>query len=509
MSTRHIVVAALAAAALAVASPQAHAQNILLNFSGSNLNNSGFFPPDTQGAVGATGYVELVNGRYADYSKTNGATLTSSSLNGFWQSAGVTLTGNSFDPRVVYDPNAQRFYASALDFGPTDTANNHFNNDILLAVSKTSDPTQGWTGISIPSFPTGSTNNFFADFDTLGYNQDGVTVSVNDFPTTGPDASNPDGNQPPVDPNNTSNATGFGVSFLVTPKTSLSAGSSANSTLIYNQNPNNVGFAAHPATDLDNTTGTQYIFSDYSTSTGANSLSTITGTNASPTLHGGSGNVTVTAYNAPPPAQQPNGDNTLDTGDTRFGSSVVKFNNQIWSVQDITLNGRAALNLVRLNLTTGAVTETTIGDAQHDYYYGSVAVNALGTVVVGYTRSGTDGTTGFASSYASIGAYTASGVTFNTPPLLLKQGVANYDIKDGNGTNRWGDYSATTVDPTDPTKFWTSEEWASGTNIWSTQITELDTSMAPEPSPAATIGMFGLVIAACMTCRRRAPKIDA
>jgi len=164
---------------------------------------------------------------------------------------------------------------------------------------------------------------------------------------------------------------------------------------------------------------------------------------------------------------------------------------------------------VRVNIATGSViSETTIGDSTHDDYYGSVAVNALGTVVVGYTRSGTDGTTGFASSYASVGAYTASAVTFNNPPLLLKQGIANYDLKDPNGTNRWGDYSATTVDPNDPTKFWTSEEWASATNVWSTQITELDTAMAPEPSPAATMGLFGLVIAGCLARRRRAAKTD-
>ena len=64
----------------------------------------------------------------------------------------ATLTAGVFQPHVVYDPVSGRWYASALDdaippgsVGPADLSNN-----ILLAVSLTSDPTQGWVGFSIP-----------------------------------------------------------------------------------------------------------------------------------------------------------------------------------------------------------------------------------------------------------------------------------------------------------------------------------------------------------------------
>ncbi|MGH7175760.1 MAG: hypothetical protein ACREJC_00140, partial [Tepidisphaeraceae bacterium] len=52
-------------------------------------------------------------------------------------------------------------------------------------------------------------------------------------------------------------------------------------------------------------------------------------------------------------------------------------------------------------------------------------------------------------------------------------GVNNYFQDFGSGRNRWGDYSATTVDPTDPQIFWTTQEWVSALNIWSTRASEI------------------------------------
>src|SRR5207244_9493226 len=51
----------------------------------------------------------------------------------------------------------------------------------------------------------------------------------------------------------------------------------------------------------------------------------------------------------------------------------------------------------------------------------------------------------------------------------------------GNETSRWGDYSATSVDPSDPNRFWAIQMYDSGSqfdlwSVWSTQITELITT---------------------------------
>jgi hypothetical protein len=85
------------------------------NFVGSNIAISGFVPPDSDGAVGPSQFVELVNGVYRVYDKS-GTILQQLSLDQFWSSAGATPHGSSGDPRILYDPESQRWFAAALDF---------------------------------------------------------------------------------------------------------------------------------------------------------------------------------------------------------------------------------------------------------------------------------------------------------------------------------------------------------------------------------------------------------
>jgi hypothetical protein len=70
------------------------------------------------------------------------------------------------------------------------------------------------------------------------------------------------------------------------------------------------------------------------------------------------------------------------------------------------------------------------------------------------------------------------------------------------GSNRWGDYSATVVDPTDPNRFWTIQEIAIGNNNWGMQITELILAPVPIPEPS-TIALFGIATFGFVVLRRR------
>ena len=47
------------------------------------------------------------------------------------------------------------------------------------------------------------------------------------------------------------------------------------------------------------------------------------------------------------------------------------------------------------------------------------------------------------------------------------------NLIDGFGRNRWGDYSLTSLDPTDDRSMWTVQSYAQGNNIWGTWIGKL------------------------------------
>jgi hypothetical protein len=58
-------------------------------------------------------------------------------------------------------------------------------------------------------------------------------------------------------------------------------------------------------------------------------------------------------------------------------------------------------------------------------------------------------------------------------PVRYKLGVSGYNLIDGYGRNRWGDYSLTTLDPDDSTKFFTIQEYAHAPTTWGTFVAEL------------------------------------
>src|SRR5262245_4410084 len=88
------------------------------NFVASTLGaDSGFLPPDTDGAVGPNHYVEFINGQFKVFNKSNGSVAESRSDSSFWTArANVSLSGVSFvsDPRIVYDHSSQRWFASEI-----------------------------------------------------------------------------------------------------------------------------------------------------------------------------------------------------------------------------------------------------------------------------------------------------------------------------------------------------------------------------------------------------------
>jgi hypothetical protein len=71
--------------------------------------------------------------------------------------------------------------------------------------------------------------------------------------------------------------------------------------------------------------------------------------------------------------------------------------------------------------------------------------------------------------------------------VMLKAGEASYFKDFGTGENRWGDFTATVVDPVDDTSMWTIQEYAGQSNMWGTWWGSITPGApAATPTPAAT-----------------------
>jgi hypothetical protein len=105
---------------------------------------------------------------------------------------------------------------------------------------------------------------------------------------------------------------------------------------------------------------------------------------------------------------------------------------------------------------SGPIQQGRVTDPTLWYYYPSIAVNADGSIALGF--SGSDEST-FASGFYTLRLPTNPPGTMQ-PVGLLMAGVSPYFKTFGGPSNRWGDYSATSVDPVDDLTFWTIQEYA-------------------------------------------------
>lgn len=142
---------------------------ILLNFDGQGAD--GVAPPDTNGSVGGTQYVQWVNLEYNVYDKTTGGLILGPVAgNAFWSGFGGSCqTKNSGDPIILYDKAAGRWLA----------VQNVFTSPYLvcLAVSDTDDATGTYHRYSFSISPTTD----FPDYPKWGVWPDGYYMSYNAF----------------------------------------------------------------------------------------------------------------------------------------------------------------------------------------------------------------------------------------------------------------------------------------------------------------------------------------
>jgi hypothetical protein len=470
-----------------LASISVHAQVLVAigqNFTGSTYGvNSQALPPDANGAIGPRHFMEFINGTVAVYNKTNGLSVQRKTDLKFWSDAGLIISPDSAvtDPRVIFDPTIQRWFASQVDFDSTAPDPTTEANDFLFAVSDTADPTGHWHGFLFQADPD---NGTFADFPTMGVDGNAVYISGDMFQSSIP----------------------VGPSLVSLPKADLLAANPTitNRTWFGVMDDTVRGEVLQPATCFDSSSsGNVLAMGDIGNDSNphSNVVSFAVQNAASPTATlTASISIPVSPYVVPFNSDmgfplfnpvQPDGTTTLQANDARLSAKVYAVAGVLCAVHNTELNGRIAIRWYRINATTHALLESgTIADPNLDLFFPSIAANPSGVVVIGY--NGSDIST-YVSCFAIIGA-TVNGVTTFGSPVLLQSGVVSYHdanellaqlLDEPVVDSRWGDYSSMSVDPADPNRFWTIQMYPSGVDsssglgdgIWSTQITEILTAI--------------------------------
>jgi len=424
---------------------------VVTNFDGSDNSNTLITPADSNGAIGPLHFVEFINGFFAVYNKTTGEAIRRISDTQFWNNAGVSPSTVA-DPRTIYDPISQRWFASQVDFDGSAQDPTFESNDFLLAVSDTSDPLGSWHAFSFVADPTAV---HFADFPTLGVDSNAVYISGDMF----------HGENNPL-----------GSVLVSIPKTDLLA----SPPVITNRSFQSLasysvrGQVLQPAVCLDGSASGIVLATTDILGESSLKLSRVLNSGGTNATMAPATTLVVPSYTAPLDATQPDGTATVAVNDARFSAKAYVVKGIIYAVHNVEVNSRAAIRWYRIDAASQTVLESgTIADSNLDLFFPSIAANTNGTMVIGCNGSSIDT---LVSCYAIVGETVNGVTTFGNLMLLATGGDVYHDLFEQIGfsdDSRWGDYSATMIDPVDPTRFWLINMVPLDAETWVTQISQV------------------------------------
>ncbi len=406
-------------------------------------DNSTVIPPDTHGAVSKSYVMTMLNSQVRIQNRP-GALVSTVTLASFWSPAGGS---GYFDPRLVYDQGAERWMAIC------DANRQSAASSVLLAVSATSNPTGSWTYYRIDADPADVN---WADYPDIGFNATWIAITNNMFTNS---TSSYSGDAMWVIDKSTALAGGpLTLSFF--PVGSDVFGGYGGFTLRVCQT-----FGAEPNLYLVDNSGWS--------AAGVNLLrmTQITGTASAPVWSAtpgsdwlGSGLFQVNnMFSSQINASQLGTATLISTNDRRMLNAVFR-NGHVWCTHSgglpVGAVDRTAAFWYQLDPTAlpSPIVQSGVldGGSGVHHFFPSISVNVNDDAFIGFTRSD-------ATRYAEA-VYT--GRLGTDPPgtmdpvSVLKAGEDSY-VKDfGSGGVRWGDYSATLVDPIDDVSFWTIQEYA-------------------------------------------------
>ncbi len=453
------------------------------NFAGLDFSSVGAgWPPDTNGDVGPSHYIQTVNIGIGIYNKT-GTQLAAFTFDTFWSNQGGTgstpCDGNhNGDPVVLYDPISGRWILT--DFAWVNTQDGPYYE--CIAVSKTADPVSGGWWLYALDAGARVGDDWLDDYPKLGIWSDGIYMGMNMFDCLNADCSSASYTGARVWALNRDDMTSGAALRTVMFDLGASYGSVFPANLRGALPPANTPafFGSVAAVDPPATSNTFNLWEfDVDWVTLANS--TFTGPTA----------LAVTTFSTPfgtVPQQSPG--EVLDDLSGRLMAQLQYRNiggtESIWANHTVSSGGVLGVRWYEIRNPNNAPTVFQQGTYQPDSNYrwmGSLAVDQNGNMAVGYSVSSS-------SMFPAI-RYAGRLMTDTLGTLGQGEGtlLAGTGAQSG-GSNRWGDYSAMTVDPVDDCTFWyTTEYYVSTGNNWQTRIGSFkfpSCASGPTPTPTTT-----------------------
>ena len=388
--------------------------------------------PDNTGGVGPDHVVDCTDANIVIHDKKTGAVLRRMTQSEFWKNAqpGFDLPTLN-DPRMTYDPLVGRWYTVVqAQTGPPHG---------FFAVSTAADPTLGWRGTRLPMAPANLGMK-------LGFDRNGVYITF--IVMTG------------------DTHTMHGC-FAIPKHDAIAA---AGPDLANVQSFANLEIESFPATDIDprkpagapeillnrefgNSFSKMYCYK-VTWSGKAAAISPAQTIRLSKTYESPNGRSLQNQAVQPAPGGRLRADEARRTTCVyAHGGSILACNSA-----KKTVTSRCGVFWCEIRASDGALLQEGFVDAPDcDYLAPSLAVDASGNIGIGCTRTS-------ATEYPSVCVLMhAARDPKNTirAPVLAKTGTtvfsSNRPSKYGLA---WGNYNTTCIDPSDPTVFWTYQEYA-------------------------------------------------
>src|SRR5215472_6916895 len=459
----------------AAIAPAGLAPTVNLGFDGLGNGSLGFTvnsaPPDTNGAVGATQYVQWVNSSFAVFNKSTGALIAGPTAgNSLWSGfGGGCQTNNDGDPIVLYDKLANRWVFSQFSVSTTPFLQ-------CIAVSTTSDATGSYNRYSFQY-------SNFDDYPKMGVWPDGYYETFNMF-------------------NNTTNAF-VGADLCAYDRNAMLNGQPA--TQVCFQQSSSIG-GVLPA-DLDGTTPPPAGSPNYLLFFGTNNLNLfkfhVNFTTPSASTLTGPTVIPVAAFTplcnggtcVPQPGTTQQLDSLADRLMYRLAYRNLGSHESLVVNHSVAVNNSGGVRWYELQNPNGAVSlaqQSTFAPNADFRWMGSIAIDQAGDMALGYSVSSS-------STHPSVA------LTGRTPSDAANTMEVETVVIAGTGAqtssrravSRWGDYSAMQVDPSDDCTFWYTNEYMKTTGIfnWNTRIatfkfpncgTGADFSLSASPANVTT-----------------------